>query len=379
MSAADAMDAISRTTEPAAARLTAPKAWDADADDALVCRAVRAETHDVKTFVFSAREPRRFSHQPGQFLTFAFEIGGETVNRCYTISSAPTRPDTVAITVKRVPGGPVSNWLHDTIKPGSVVRAMGPMGEFTCFEHPAQKYLLLSGGSGVTPMMAMARTFHDLGEARDVVFAHSARTPADIVFRDELELMARRDASFRFAAICETDAPGEAWFGFRGRLTLPALELIAPDFREREIFVCGPAPYMSAVKAMLAGAGFDMSRHHEESFDFDQLPAEDAEAAIVAEAELADAPTVRIFKVEFAKANRVIECGEDTTVLVAARKAGVRLPSSCSKGLCGTCKSKLVSGTVEMKHGGGIRQREIDAGMALLCCSKPTSDLVVDR
>jgi ferredoxin-NADP reductase len=380
MSAGDGvMDAIARAPEPAAARLATPAQWDPDADDALVCRAVREETHDVRTFVFSSLTPRRFAHRPGQFLTFAFEIGGETVNRCYTISSAPTTPDTVAITVKRVAGGPVSNWLHDRMRPGSVVHAMGPMGEFSCFEHPAAKYLLLSGGSGVTPMMAMARTFHDLAEPRDVAFVHSARTPADIVFRAELELMARRDASFRFAAICETDSPSERWHGFRGRLNLPALELIAPDFREREIFVCGPAPYMAAAKAMLASAGFDMARHHEESFDFDALSAEQAEPVILAEAELDAAPTVRTFRVAFARSGRTIDCAEDVTVLSAARKAGVRLPSSCAKGMCGTCKSKLVSGSVEMAHAGGIRQREIDAGLALLCCSRPKSDLVVDR
>ncbi|GLK66977.1 hybrid-cluster NAD(P)-dependent oxidoreductase [Hansschlegelia plantiphila] len=373
------MDAIVGPMEPAEARLANPRPWDADADDELICRTVREETHDVRTFVFSAKSPRRFAHQPGQFLTFAFEIGGETINRCYTIASAPTTPDTVAITVKRVPGGPVSNWLHDTMKPGSVVRAMGPMGEFTCFRHPAEKYLFLSGGSGVTPMMAMARTFHDLGEARDVAFVHSARTPADIVFRDELELMARHNPDFRFSAICKTDGPAERWPGVRGRLSRPALKLLVPDLRDREVFVCGPAPYMAAVESMLVELGFDMARRHEESFDFDALSAQDTEAAVVAEAELDSRPTVRTYKVEFAKTKRVIECGEDTTVLAAARRAGVRLPSSCSKGLCGTCKSKLVSGTVDMSHGGGIRQREIDAGMALLCCSKPTSDLVVDR
>ncbi|MFC7053924.1 2Fe-2S iron-sulfur cluster-binding protein [Hansschlegelia quercus] len=373
------MDAVVTRSEPAQARLSQPGVWDAEADDTLVCRAVRDETHDVKTFVFSSAEPRRFAHEPGQFLTFAFEIGGDTVNRCYTISSAPTVPDTVAITVKRVLGGPVSNWLHDTVRPGSVVRAMGPMGDFSCFRHPAEKYLLLSGGSGVTPMMAMARTFYDLGEARDVAFIHSARTPADIVFRDELELMARRDELFRFSAVCETDTASERWPGVLGRLSRPALKLLVPDLREREVFVCGPAPYMAAVKQMLSELGFDMARHHEESFDFEALGAEDAEAAIVAEAELDGAATVRTYKVAFARTKREIECPEDMTVLAAARKAGVRLPASCSKGLCGTCKSKLVSGTVEMHHGGGIRQREIDAGLALLCCSKPTSDLVVDR
>jgi len=369
------------SSEPAAARLAASAPWDAEADDALVCLAVRDETHDVKTFVLSPREPRLFAYAPGQFLTFSFEIGGETIHRCYTISSTPTRPHAVSFTVKRVPGGPVSNWLHDNLKPGDTVRALGPMGDFSCFQHPAPKYLLLSGGSGITPMMSMARTFHDLAEPRDVAFVHSARTPADIVFRSELETMARLDKGFGFHAVCEADAPDETRAGPKGRLSLDILRQVVPDFMDREIFVCGPKPYMDAVKAMLQGAGFDMARHHQESFDFGELSEGEQAAAAEAEKDLDAAPAggVRTFRVEFAKTRRVLECPENETVLDAARKAGIRLPSSCAKGLCGTCKSKLTKGTVSMTHAGGIRQREIDAGMALLCCSKPTSDLVVER
>jgi ferredoxin-NADP reductase len=371
----DAANGVGRQ-EPAARLLAEAKPWDSERDDVLVCRSVRDETHDVKTFVLAPREPARFSWKPGQFLTFAFEIGTETIHRCYTISAAPTRPHAVSITVKRVPGGPVSNWLHDNLRPGAPVRAVGPMGEFTCFDHPADKYLFLSGGSGITPLMSMARTLHDLALRRDVVFVHNARTPDDIIFRSELELMSRQEVDFRFAAVCETDSPGEAWGGYKGRLTRPMLEMIAPDFLQREVFVCGPSPYMAAVRSLLAEAGFDMRRHHEESFVFEELSgAEQAEVAAAEEA----APAIRTFRVEFAKTRRVIECPENMFVLEAARKAGLRLPSSCTKGLCGTCKSKLVSGTVDMKHAGGIRQREIDAGMALLCCSKPTSDLVVER
>ncbi|SFU81116.1 Ferredoxin-NADP reductase [Methylobacterium sp. 174MFSha1.1] len=370
-------------SEPAAARLAAAAPWDAEADDTLVCLAVRQETHDVKTFVLAAPEPRRFAYAPGQFLTFGFEIGGETVHRCYTISSAPTRPHALAITVKRVPGGPVSNWLHDTLKAGDTVRALGPMGEFSCFTHPAETYLFLSGGSGVTPMMAMARTFHDLGVARDIAFVHSARSPADIVFRGELETMARLDPAFRFHAICEGDSPDETWAGPRGRLSLDILRQAVPDFSAREVFVCGPKPYMAAVRAMLAESGFDMTRHHEESFEFGALPEAEQQAAAQAgralDAEPAPAATVRTFRIEFARTRRVLDCPEDATVLDAARRAGIRLPSSCAKGLCGTCKSKVAKGTVAMTHAGGIRQREIDAGMALLCCSKPTSDLVIER
>lgn len=350
--------------------------WNPEQDDALVCRQVREETHDVKTFVFSGREPRRFSYKPGQFLTFSLPCGpsGEEINRSYTISSAPTRPDRVAITVKRVRGGPVSNWLHDTMQPGMEVSVTGPTGEFTCADSPSRKFLFLSGGSGITPMMSMSRSLFDLGGDADVVFLHSARSPDDLIFARELALMEQAWPAFRAATICEDDTPTGRWPGLRGRLVAPMLSLIAPDFLEREVYVCGPEPYMAAVRVLLSDSGFDMTRHHEESFDFATLMQGELEDAFAA-------PEVgeKTYKVTFTKSRREIVCAEATNILSAARAEGMRVPASCGKGLCGTCKCKLVSGTVEMKHDGGIRQREIDMGMILICCSKPTSDVVIER
>ena len=360
--------------------LTLPdEPWDNENSDTLVCQAVREETHDVKTFVLKPTVPGRFRYQPGQFMTYAFEIGGETIHRCYTISSAPTRRHTFSLTVQRVPGGPVSNWLHDNFRPGMTVQALGPMGEFTCYAHPAARYLFLSGGSGITPLMSMARTFHDLGEQKDVVFVHSARTPSDIIFRDELELMARRNEMFRFVPIVESVTPLSYSTGLRGRLDRAMLDLIAPDALEREIFVCGPAPYMAAVKNLLIAAGFDMRRYHDESFNFELLPVNEQIEIAVGEMVMDAEYKAKTYTVEFTKTRRSIEVPETMTVLEAAKRAGMRLPSSCTQGLCGTCKSKKLSGTIEMHHQGGIRQREIDAGMMLLCCSKPTSDLVIER
>jgi ferredoxin-NADP reductase len=349
--------------------------WNAEEDDVLVCRAVRQETHDVKTFVFSGRAPRRHSYKPGQFITLDLVIDGQAINRCYTLSSSPTRPHLVSITTKRFAGGIVSPWMHDTMKPGVEIRAIGPMGEFNCVDaaSPNGKYLLLSAGSGITPLMSMARSFHDLALETDVLFLHSARSPADIIFRDELAIMAR-SPGFRAVPVCEGDSPTESWTGLRGRLSLPMLELVAPDFREREVFACGPAPYMAGVRAMLGGAGFDMARYHEESFNFADLAPADAAVAPPANTDV-----VPTYRVEFTKSRRTIEVSADTHVLAAARAAGMRLPSSCTRGLCGTCKSKLVSGEVSMQHQGGIRQREIDQGMVLICCAKPLSDLVIER
>lgn len=353
--------------------------WNPEEDDVLICRAVREETADVKTFIFAPRSQRRFLYDPGQFLTFEFEIAGETLYRCYTIASAPSRPDTVAITVKRVPNGPVSNWLHDHFRPGMMLKAAGPMGDFSWSRHTSRtaKYLLISGGSGVTPMMSMVRTAYDLAEIRDTIFLHAARSPDDIVFADEVAVMARRNRSIRAAQLVEGDSPLQAWHGYRGRVSRAVIEAVAPDFLTREVFVCGPSPFMAAVRQILVDAGLAMERYHEESFNFADLAPQ--EQADVEEAAASLESEEKTWRVEFTKTKRVVECPETMTILEAARRAGMRLPSSCSKGLCGTCKSRKVSGEIEMKHQGGIRQREVDAGMMLICCARPRSDVTVER
>ena len=351
--------------------------WEPEEDDVLICRGVREETHDVKTFVFAPRFQRQFTFISGQFMTFEFEIAGEIIHRCYTISSPPTRPDTIQITVKRVPNGPVSNYLHDEFKPGMMLKATVPMGEFSWAGMQARKYLFLSGGSGITPMMSMTRASYDLALISDIAFVHAARSPADIIFQDELEYMARRNRSIRPTFLVENDAPHHVWTGYRGRINRALLESVCPDFKERVVFVCGPKPFMKGVRDTLRESGFDMTLYHQESFDFGDFTDEAQEQ--ITDATDVITSDVKVFQLEFTKTKRVIECPEGMTVLEAARRAGMRLPSSCSKGLCGTCKSKLTSGHVEMKHGGGIRQREIDAGLALLCCSRPTTDLVIER
>jgi ferredoxin len=174
--------------------------------------------------------------------------------------------------------------------------------------------------------------------------------------------------NFKFIPACEADAKFHAWGGLRGRISAEMLALAVPDYAARTVFVCGPPPYMRAVKALLEKLGFNMAQYHEESFEF---AAPEAAAPVLAGGDS--------YTVSFTKSNRSISCPVESTVLDAARAEGMRLPSSCSKGLCGTCKSKLVSGKVEMSHQGGIRQREIDQGMILLCCSKPLTELVVER
>jgi glycine betaine catabolism B len=342
-------------------------AWDAD--NHLVCCHIANETHDVKSFFFRPEKPALFQFIPGQFITLELPIGGETILRSYTVSSSPARPHTISITVKRKVGGVVSNWLHNNLKVGNRVAVLPIAGEFSCAHHAAEKYLFLSGGSGITPLMSMSRSFYDLAENQDIVFVHSARAPEDIIFHKELELMAFTQPKFRAAYICEkTDAN---WKQATGYLNIDILKQIAPDFLSREIFTCGPAPYMAAVRDMLKLAGFEMQHYHEESFNFEELSANIPNETPKTGGEG--------FSVELTKSGITISCAADQSVLDATRDAGLRLPFACSQGLCGTCKSKLISGKVDMKHNGGIRPREIEQGLFLPCCSKPLTDLVVEK
>ncbi|MCV9961796.1 hybrid-cluster NAD(P)-dependent oxidoreductase [Pararhizobium sp. BT-229] len=345
--------------------------WNPDVDNALLCIDVHQETHDVKTFTFVSRDGKHIAFSAGQY--FAFDAGphGDLETRCYSISSSPLRPNAISITVKRVAGGKVSNWLHDNLAPGAMVQANGPLGQFIRPGRLDQKYLFLSGGSGITPVMAMARELADAALPVDVIFLHAGRSPGDLVFRSELTNLATRLKGFRLYFLPETLTGETSWSGLSGRISHDLFQLIVPDLSERIVMCCGPAPFMAAARMISAELGVPMENYIEESFD----------AAVIGDAPLplAEQAEHKCFKVEFAKQGRTINVTTDQTVLSCAKKAGVKIPSSCSNGLCGTCKSKLASGTVDMKHNGGIRQREIDAGFFLPCCSKPLSDLVIER
>jgi len=347
--------------------------WHSGEQKTLQCCAVHDETHDVKTFSFRCADFSALSFEPGQFITVAPVIAGQSVARCYTVSSSPTRPFALSITVKRVPGGTVSNWLHDHLRVGDTLLASGPAGSFTPVGRPAGKVLYLSAGSGVTPLMSMTRANFDMAAGLDIVFVHSARTPVDIIFHDELTRMQARLPGLRVINVCEGRGADAQWTGPIGRLDLALLSECVPDFTEREVFTCGPQGYMDAVKHVLTQGNFDFRHYHQESFDISLL-AEDSpsEAPIVT-----DQPT-GLFTITLSRSGKTFSMSSQQTLLSAAKKAGAIVPSSCSQGVCGTCKTAVLQGTVEMNHNGGIRQREIDKGLRLLCCSKPTSDLVLD-
>lgn len=357
-----------------------------DAEHTLVCVDVRPETHDVKTFTFRSTDGQPFAFTAGQYLRFEVEVQGEPLSRCYSASSSPLRPSLISVTVKRVDGGVVSNWLHDHLTVGRQLNAVGPAGAFTVPEAAARgPLLLISGGSGITPVMSILRALSDSHSYPDTVFLHAARTPADLVFRDELVYRAKVTPNLRVVFLPERVehlVPSDGYIGVQGRISEALLQAVVPDLAQRTVMCCGPAPFMKAVRDAALAQGVAPNRYIEESFGAataDAGPKAETGAAAEAGLTLSNQTEATTFSVTFAKQGQTLLLRADQTVLSAARQGGLKLPTSCGNGVCGTCKSKLLSGRVDMQHAGGIRKREIDAGFFLPCCSKPLSELVVDR
>ncbi len=338
----------------------------------LECISVTPETPDVMTFLFRSEDQNWFRYVPGQFVTLELPVGGEMLYRTYTLSSSPSRPYSLAVTVKAQATSIGTRWMFDNLKPGMKIRALGPLGDFSYVRHPGDKYLFISAGSGVTPMMSMVRDMSDRAPQSDIAFINCSRSPSDIVFRHELEYLARFMPKLSLGFIVENCGRTDLWSGLRGMVDKAKIALLSPDFMDRTVFCCGPEPFMAAIRSMLEASGFDMARYHQESF----APA--APPVSVGESLLADADGEALSMVGFALSGKEVACQPGQTILMTARAAGVRIGAACESGICGTCRVLKLSGEVEMNHNGGILDDEIDEGYILACCSRPLTDVKVE-
>lgn len=346
--------------------------WDAQ-NELLEVMNIILETPDVKTFCFRTASNNWFNYAPGQFITLELPIAGQMVYRTYTLSSTPSRPIYLTITVKAQAGSYASRWMFDNLKVGMRVRAFGPAGEFHLYNHPAKKYCFISAGSGITPMMSMTSYLFDQGGELDASFIHCARRPSDIIFRSGLELMANRMPGLKLHWMVEERDLYSVWAGYVGRINQALLELSTPDYLEREVFCCGPAPFMQAVRKLLQASGFEMQHYHEESFQAAVVQPEQPLSLDFDQATTESLPA----QVSFIRSGQSIAATQQMTILQASIQAGLNIPSACQFGICGTCKVKRVSGETQMSHSGGISERDIAEGYILACCSRPLSDVEI--
>lgn len=284
---------------------------------------VRRETADSATLVIKPGWGFQFDYQAGQYIGIGLLVDGRWRWRSYSLTSpAVSGARTIAITVKAMPEGFLSSHLVDGVAPGTVVRLAAPQGEFVLPDPAPVAVLFLTAGSGITPVMSMLRTLARRGPINDVVHVHSAPTPDDVLFAEELAALAHQHPGYRLVVRTTRD---------RGRLDLSgpeSLDAEVADWRSRQAWACGPAAMLGDAEKLWAAAGIA-----------EQLHIERFTLARTAVAEGGGTVT-------FVNSGKTVVADAATTLLEAGESAGVSMPFGCRMGICQSCVVTLAAGQV---------------------------------
>jgi ferredoxin-NADP reductase len=268
------------------------------------------------------------------------------------MSSAPDVGDPFTTTVKRVAGGLMSNWMNDTLRPGSTIEVMRPTGLFV--QHSRDVPIVaFAGGSGITPVMSIIKSALATTD-REIVLVYANRDPDSVIFRDAIDGLqaARRD---RLIVHHHHDSE-------RGFLDADACAGFARDLAHADFYICGPAPYMDTVEAGLDALGVASAQRFIERF-------------VVPESEpvVTDTPVPDELVIRIERRKHTIKYHPGDTVLQTARRGGLNPPSSCEQGNCATCMAHLDQGSVAMHVNNALDDDELTDGWILTCQSVPTS------
>jgi len=335
---------------------------------------IQAETPSVKTFRFAnpAGGALPFTFLPGQFLTLSAAIDGKNVSRAYTIASSPTVTMYCEHTIKREEQGVFSRFLHDRLKRGNLIDARGANGGFVFTGAEASSIVLIGGGVGVTPMMSVIRYLAATAWQGNITLFFACKTPADFIFGRELEeLQAKTPTLHVFVTVDQSK--GSNWTGLQGYLTKDVIEARAPGIGSSRIHLCGPVPFMEAIKKILAELKVPNELIKTENFG----PLRAAEPRIPLGRGPAESIVSTNVVVDFSLARKQAFLPRNMSVLEAAESIGVEIDNSCRAGTCGLCKVELTSGTVTMAVQDALTDEDKTNRLILACQAKSTVNLVV--
>ena len=329
----------------------------------LTCVQRTEETPDTATFVLARPDGRGFSFLPGQFISVAATIDGIRHWRAYSISSSPSRNETLSITVRRVDGGRVSNRLLDTLQPGGELPALAPAGVFFLDTRvPAPRRIaLFSAGCGITPMMSMTLALLDAGSDTEIHFFHSARDEAHFIFHDRLLALAERHSNLKLH--CFLTRPQGELPCHVGRLDPARLQQLLPDVDGLPAYLCGQTAYMADVSSWLRQIGLDDAAIHQE--DFAPLAEEPASGG-------------ERFNLHVPAFGRTLDIVTDELLLDVLEREGLPIIGACRTGVCGSCKCKVVGGEVESTSSLPLTPEEVAAGYVLACSGRARSDVSIE-
>lgn len=323
--------------------------------------AVLDETPDIRTF--RIHRPAGFDFTAGQFLTVRVRVDGKTIQRAYSISSAPHARGYLEFSVKRI--GLVSGVLHSTLRPGTMITVRPPAGPFTYPSNDPRPLLLLAGGIGITPLMSMLRHAVVSEPSRPITLLYSIRTSEDLAFRDDLALIARRYPQVKLGLTVSQGPASDRWH--HGRITPALIRAYVPDLANLLVYICGPQPMIDGMKALMNELGVPASQVRSESFGA-------AMKLVTSEAAAEDGSEVRV---RFARTGVEAQVSTTRSLLEAAEEHGVDIPSVCRAGSCHTCMTRLVAGDVCCESD-TLSPHERAEGFILPCVSHARGDCVLE-
>ncbi|NVO30334.1 ferredoxin--NADP reductase [Hymenobacter lapidiphilus] len=351
------------------------------------------ETSDAVTIHFERPDRQPVACQPGQFLTLILPCGpgGKKERRAYSLSSTPGEAPRLAVTIKRVTGGLVSNYLLDTVQVGQQLEVMAPLGNFVLAPQPqaARSIVLVGAGSGITPLMSMLKAILSDEPKSHVLLIYGNRNEDSVIFADQLRQLEQQYAGrFQIEHVFSQPLRPSAEHKHTGRLNRTTLLRILEQRHQfpaaqAEYFLCGPDGLMLEAQSALELLGVPAARVRRESF---VAAADSAEAAAqsgghgdVSAAADDEQSSSRNVTIHYEGAEYQFQVSPEQTILEAALDQDIDLPYSCQAGLCTACRGKCLSGKVHLDEREGLSDSEMNQGYILTCVGHPlTSDVVIE-
>ena len=347
-------------------------------------KAVEPDTSEAVVVSFEVPPELRevFGFTQGQYLTLRRDIDGQDLRRSYSICAGLDDGE-LRVGVRKVRDGVFSNWINAHLQPGDTVQVMAPQGRFFVPIEPAsaRHHVGIAGGSGITPILSIMKTVLAREPRSRFTLIYGNRQLHSTMFKEEIEdlknrYMTRLVLQHVFSDE-HTDSP--LGFGVMNREKIGEfLSTLVPAASIDHVYICGPFQMNDEAEAALLAAGVPEERIHIERFGVASPSGASAGevGAVVHEALPGDAKQARITIVRDGLQREITFTEGQPSILDAASAAGLEVPFSCTSGVCGTCRAKLVAGEVRMERNFALDKNEVAAGFVLTCQAHPLTERV---
>lgn len=344
-------------------------------------RAVQPDTQEAVIVSFDVPEDLRgvFGFTQGQYLTLRKEIAGQDLRRSYSICAGVDDGE-LRVGVRKVKGGAFSNWINEHLKPGDTISVMAPQGRFFVPIDPRARrhHVGIAGGSGITPILSIMKTVLAREPASEFTLVYGNRSLRSAMFKEELEdlkdkYLTRLSLHHVFSDE-HTDAPINMGLMNRDKIG-DFLRALIPAGEIDHAFICGPFQMNDEAEAALLAAGVPEDRIHIERFGIAQQAG--TVGAVVHEARPGDAEQARVTIIRDGLKREIQFFKDQPSILDCASAAGLEVPFSCTSGVCGTCRAKVIEGDVRMDRNFALDKAEVAAGFVLTCQAHPMTERVV--